>query len=205
MNCYEWAVEEMLDAISLEENVAEFHYSLGVAYMMLSQIEEAKRALMRSLELEPNNPDCLAYIGYVYMLDRKYDLAQEFLMKALKIAPDNFLAKTHSAKLYFQMKKYPVALEMLKDIIEKTHDDESKNMLGICYLELGQFNEAMGIFYQLALKYPQNHILLVNLAKCEIKEGRRKEALEHLRQALMIFDDYDEALELIEEINNAKQ
>ena len=42
-------------------------------------------------------------------------------------------------------------------------------------------------------------MILTNLAKCEIKIGKKNEAMEHLRQALMIFEDYEPALELIKE------
>lgn len=202
MNCYDWAVEEMLDAISIEPNVAEFHYSLGVSYMMLSRIEEAKASLLKAVELEPNDPDALAYLGYVYIIEKETKKALFVLQKALSIAPDNFLAKTHIAKLYFQQGKYDTAKQFLLDVIETTQDDETMNMLGICYLENNEFEEAMGIFYKLVVRHPKNHILLTNLAKCEYKCSKKEEALEHLRQALMVFDDYEDALKLLEEINN---
>lgn len=204
MNCYEWAVEEMIDAINLEPNVAEFHYSLGVSYMMLSQIDEAKESLLKAIDLEPNNPDALAYLGYVYIVEKDDKKAQFVLQKALAIDPNNFLAKTHMAKLYFQQRKYDTAKQFLMDIIETIQDDETMNMLGICYLETQEYNEAMGIFYKLALNYPKNHILLTNLAKCELKCGRKKEALDHIRQALLVFDDYSDALNLLEEVNSGK-
>ena len=88
------------------------------------------------------------------------------------------------------------------DIVEQVQDDETLNMLGICNLEVKDYEGAMGIFYKLALIYPKNHILLTNLAKCEYYCGKKNEALEHVRQALLVFDDYSDALNLLEEINN---
>jgi len=123
------------------------------------------------------------------------------LQKALKSAPDNFLAKSFLAKYYFTEKKYETAKQFLLDAINTVKDDETLNMLAICNLETGDFEGAMGIFYNLVQKYPQNHILLTNLAKCELKCDKKTEATEHLRQALMIFDDYKDALDLLEEIN----
>ncbi len=202
MNCYDWAVDEMLDAIELDDTIAEFHYSLGVSYMMLSEVEEAKKAFNKALELDPYDADCLAYLGYVYMFEKEDDKALECLQKSLSIAPDNFLAKNYSAKYYFKKGNLKVAKEFLLDIIEKVQDDETMNLLGICYLENEEFDNALGIFYKLVLNYPENHILLTNLAKCEYKSNRKKEAVEHLRQALMVFDDYKDALDLLEEINN---
>ncbi len=204
MNCYEWAVDEMLEAIKLEDNVAEFYYSLGVSYLMLSDIEEAKKALLKSTEIEPNDPDSLAFLGYAYLLEHDYQKSSETLQKALEIAPDNFLAKSHSAKYYYHMKKYEVAKEFLVDIIEQVQDDETVNMLGICHLELKEYDKALGLFFKLLKYYPKNHILLTNLARCEFETGKIEEAKEHVRQALLVFDDYQEALNLLEEINNGK-
>ena len=192
----------MLEAINLENDVAEFHYSLGVSYLMLSKIQEAKQALIKADELEPDTLDTLAFLGYAYMLERDFENAIKPLQRALAIEPDNFLAKSHSAKYYFQMKKYDIAKQFLQDIIEQVQDDETVNMLGICYLEEENYNEALGLFFKLIKSYPDNHILLTNLAKCEYKCNKKEEALEHIRRALMIFDDYKEALELLEEINN---
>ncbi len=201
MNCYEWAVDEMEEAIKLDNTVGEFHYSLGVAYMMLSKIDEAETSLKKAIECEPDNADALAYLGYLYMIKKDSNKAFELLQKAIEIDPQNFLAKVHLAKYYFVSKKYDIAKEFLLDVTQKTKDDETLNMLGITYLETNEYENAMGIFYKLAQKYPQNHILLTNLAKCEAKCSKTKEALEHLRQALMVFDDYKEALDLLEELN----
>jgi len=202
MNCYEWAVDEIEKSIELEDNVAEFHYSLGVAYMMLSKINEAKNCLLKATEIEPNNPDSLAYLGYIYLLEKENEKAQDVLQKALKIDPDNFLAKSHIAKYYFSQKKYDVAKEFLLDIVNATKDDETMNMLAICYIETNDYNSAMGILYKLSVKYPNNHIVLTNLAKCEAECLKIKEAKEHLRQALLIYEDYEPALELLEKLKN---
>ena len=162
---------------------------------------EQSSALLKAVEYEPENADALAYLGYVYLIERNKQLALDTLQKALKIDPNNFLAKNHIAKYYFQEGKYDISMQFLLDIVQTIKDDETLNMLAVCYMEQKEYENAMGIFYKLANKYPQNHILLTNLAKCELKCNKKDEAQEHLRQALMIFDDYQEALDLLEEIN----
>ena len=94
MNCYDWAVDEMLEAINLESEVGEFHYSLGVAYLMLSKIPEAKEALLKSLEIQPDEPDALAFLGYVYLLEHNFEMSHKILQRALEIDPNNFLRNT---------------------------------------------------------------------------------------------------------------
>lgn len=201
MNCYEWAVDEMKEAISLEDDVAEFYYSLGVASMMLSDIIGAKDAFNKAYELEPENADNLAYLGYVFMLERDFDKANKYLQKAIKIEPENFLAKAHLAKYYFTEKKFEPAKQLLLDITNTTKDDETLNMLAVCFKETGEFENAMGIFYKLSKNYPKNHILLTNLAECEAKCDKINEAKTHIQDALLIFNDYEPALNLLKELN----
>ena len=126
------------------------------------------------------------------------------MQEAIKLDSGNFLAKLHLAKYYFQERNWGNAKQLLLDILEKTNDDETKNMLAISFMELGEYQEALGLFSKLIKDYPKNHMLLLNLAKCEYKTLKKDQALEHLRQALLIFEDYPEALELLEEINNGK-
>ena len=204
MNCYDWAVDEMLEAIKLEDDVSEFHYSLGVAYTMLNRINEAKVAFNKAWNLDSGNIDALSYLGYIDLLNGDKKSALEKLQEAIKLDSGNFLAKLHLAKYYFQERNWENAKQLLLDILEKTNDDETKNMLAISFMELGEYQEALGLFSKLIKDYPKNHMLLVNLAKCEYKTLKKDQALEQLRQALLIFEDYPEALELLEEINNGK-
>lgn len=203
MNCYDWAKDEMEQAIELEDDVSEFHYSLGVCNMMLGDIELAQKELEKSLVLDENNPDCLAYYGHILIQKEEYEKAKICIKRALTLDPNNFLAKMHFAKLYFKLQKYDIAKEVLLDIIQQTKDEEVLNMLGYCYLEGKEYENAAGIYSKLVQKYPKNHILLTNLAKCELETNRKDKALEHLRQALFIYDDYPEALELLKEVKNA--
>ncbi len=200
MNCYDWAVDEMKKAIELEDDIAEFHYSLGVCLMTLSKIDEAKSAFENALKIEPEYVDALAYYGYIYLLDRNFNKALEILQQAIKIDPNNFLAKSHLAKYYFAVEKFDIAKQFLLDITATTKDDETLNMLAICYMNTDEFENAMNLFRKLLDKYPENHILLTNLAKCEYKLKDKTLALEHLRRALLIFDEYEEATKLLEEI-----
>ena len=172
--------------------------------MMLSKIDEAIISFNNALSLEPSDADTLAYLGYAYLLQEKNQDAFDMLQKAIQIQPDNFLARLHIAKYYFKFSKYETAKQFLQDIVETMQDDEIMNMLAVSYMETNEFENAMGLLSKLVVKYPKNHILLTNLAKCEAKCDKKDEAIEHLRQALLIFDDYSEALNLLKELNNGR-
>ncbi len=199
MNAYDWALDEMEQAIELEDDVAEFHYSYGVCNMMLNKTSIAKESFKKAIMLDGNLADAWAYLGYIALIENEKDVSFELLQRALKIDPVNFLAKNHLAKYYFSQEKFETAKELLLDVVQTTKDDETLNMLAISYMETNEEENAMGIFSKLVVKYPKNHILLTNLAKCELKCNRKKEAQDHIRQALLIYDDYELALKLLGE------
>lgn len=204
MNAYDWALDEIKTAIELEDDVAEFHYSYAVCNMMLGKIQEAKGAFKKTIELDKNHADAIAYLGYIELLENNKTESFKLLQKALEIDPTSFLAKNYLAKYYFSEKKYDITKELLLDIIQTTKDDETLNMLAISYMETEEYENAMGIFSKLVVTYPKNHILLTNLAACESKCERKKEAQNHIQQALLIFDDYKPALKILEELKNGK-
>ena len=68
------------------------------------------------------------------------------------------------------------------DIIEQVQDDETINMLGICNLELEDYEGALGLFFKLAKNYPKNHILLETFWKLQNFFSTQDHYHKHLKQ-----------------------
>ena len=189
--------EELIEKYSSYGEIASFLNSKARIFYRKKEYDSAINSLDKLIESDKNNAESYYFKGLILNKKEEYKKALSLITTALELNPQ-------PAKYYFQEGKYDIAIEFLLDIVQSIKDDETLNMLAICYLEQKQYENAMGIFYKLANKYPNNHILLTNLAKCEIKCSKISEAQEHLRQALMVFDDYKEALDLLEEINCGK-
>ena len=135
------------------------------------------------------------------ILEGKVQEGVEKLTKAVELNPKNYIALYNLAKLYFSQKKYKVAKELLEDMVSIVKDDcELLNMLAISYMNLKDYKAAIGIFENLARKFPQNHILLCDLGNCYLKIGEIEKAKNKAYEALNIFSDYSEALKLIKEV-----
>ena len=83
--------------------------------------------------------------------------------------------------------------------LEQTADVE--NLLGICYMELGEFAQANVIFENLMNSNEGNINLILNRAKCFEKMNDTDSALFTLEKAVEIFPDCEEAHEMIRRLS----
>ena len=74
-------------------------------------------------------------------------------------------------------------------------------MLGLCYYELGNYEQANGIFQHMLKENPLNVNLLLNSANCYEKLGKTDEALKVLDKITETFPECEEAQEMIRRIS----
>ena len=93
-------------------------------------------------------------------------------------------AKTYLVKAY-ELEKLP----------------DAQNLLGLCYYELGNYEQAKSIFESMLEKAPMNINILLNLAKCNEKLGNNDEALKYAEKITETFDECEEAHEIIRRLS----
>ena len=108
-------------------------------------------------------------------------------------------------KLYFDEKKYKIAKDLLLDVVNAPNNPEILNLLAKSYMKLKDYKMAAGIFKKLTENYENNHILLCDLANCELNMGEFKNAKEHAKKALMIFPDFEDGLKILKEIQKEEE
>jgi tetratricopeptide (TPR) repeat protein len=74
---------------------------------------------------------------------------------------------------------------------------EVQNLLGLCYFELKNYEQAKAIFENMLEKTPMNVNLLLNAAKSCEKLGKIDEALAYAEKITDTFPECEEAHELI--------
>jgi tetratricopeptide (TPR) repeat protein len=93
------------------------------------------------------------------------------------------------AKMYL-IKAYE--LEKLPDV---------QNLLGLCYLELGNYEQAKTIFLNMYEKLPLNVNVLLSIAKCCERLGQNDEAISYAEKLVEHFEECEEAHELIRRLS----
>jgi tetratricopeptide (TPR) repeat protein len=99
----EAAKDHFLHALSINNEVVEYHIDLSDLYLRLSDKEKALSSLQKAQALAPNNPKILDQIFTVSILLKNKQLAEEVLIKIKKVNPDHgklseFEKKTKSLK-----------------------------------------------------------------------------------------------------------
>ena len=83
--------------------------------------------------------------------------------------------------------------------LKKASDIEQ--MLGLCYFELGEYEQANNIFKHILEENPMNINILLNMAKCYQKMNDKNKAIETLDKIVEILPECEEAQEMIREIS----
>lgn len=166
-----------------------------------TNFKESDVYYQKALELEPENYEALGFSALNKMLLDELEAADEQIKKALsKVTNDGFMYFI-AGKIKFLQKDFEEAkMYYIKSYeLEKTHDTE--NMLGLCYFELGEFEQANGIFKHLLEQNPLNVNLLLSSAKCYEKLNDKDSALQTLEKIVETFPECEEAQEMIREIS----
>ena len=92
---------------------------------------------------------------------------------------------------------YETAKMYLVKAYEHEKLPEVQNLLGLCYFELGNYEQARAIFENMLEKVPMNVNVLLNLAKCYEKLSNTDKALEYAEKIVETFPECEEAHEMI--------
>jgi TolA-binding protein len=130
-------------------------------------------------------------------LDKAYSMITEVLNK---VTNDGFMYFVAGKIRYLQKEYEDAKMYYIKSYeLEKAPDTE--HMLGMCYFELGEYEQANGIFKHMLEQNPLNVNLLLCSAKCYVKLDKQDEALATLDKIVETFPECEEAQEMIRAIS----
>jgi len=69
-------------------------------------------------------------------------------------------------------------------------------------MKLKNFESAKFLLEQLLEIYPQNHLIMTDLAQCFLNLGDKESAKNYAIRALEVFSDFDDALKILKGIEN---
>lgn len=162
---------------------------------------EADKIYAEALKLEPQNRNALTFSALNKLQVRDFDNAEEQIHSALKVSEHNCFVLYVAGKVYFAKQDYERAKEFLVKSYEMEQIKEVENLLGICYFELGNYDQANVIFEKLLETNPDNINLMLSRAKCFEKLNDATSALFTLDKIVEIFPDCEEAHEMIRRLS----
>ena len=162
-----------------------------------TDFKEADRYYALALGMKPEDGEVLAFSALNKMLMGDLEVAKIQITKAIEKSVQSGFLLFIAGNIRYLMKDYEDAKMFLVKSLELEDNNDTKNLLALCYFELGDFEQAKNIFQKLYEKSPNNLNLLLNIAKCQEKLGKKDEALKTLDKVVDVFPECEEAHEMI--------
>jgi tetratricopeptide (TPR) repeat protein len=151
----------------------------------------AKDSLHKAIEhfealtrLDPTDTDSYITLGRLYRLNNEPSKAEEIFRKALNADPNSRSALVYLAQLYSDQGTYDQAVELLKKIPESEMDVQTRSLLGLAYLQAGEFDNAAATYEKALAQEPENLDVRRAYAEALLRRGKSAEARTELQRVL---------------------
>ena len=151
----------------------------GRSHYRAKRYQESLQAFQKALALNPGLTEMYLQLAQVQMLLEQGEAAVQSYQIFLAKYPDNFEARFRLGRLYRQLNQNESAMkELLRAERLNPDDPRLAQIMGDLYLELGNLKEA----HKRLLRGDRDNT--ANLGIIAQREGRNREATEHLLKAL---------------------
>lgn len=181
-------------ALQLKPDSAETLYLLGQVYSEESRPVDALDQLIRAHKLAPENVDIVYTLARVSMSQNYYEDSIPLLESGLKIAPQRTDLHAALGESYFMSGKVEKAIAEFQQLIDLGPSARSYAFMGLCYRQLGRFDEARKYFEEGLKKDPHNAACLFNMGYIEERQGNHAVAERYFQQTLQTNGDQADAL-----------
>lgn len=214
---YQKAIDSYSEASTSGTDDVTFNIHLGEAYLGATFYDEARQVFEDVLKVTPDDPEVLKYLDHLSgekqhgrgqraMEKEEYEEAIINFEEALELNQKNTLAHMGLASAYLEMGELDKTIELIETLygVERGELDEYVllvNRLAIYLRREERYDDAIGV-YGIALEAdPEDPALYFNLAMSHLKKDEKAHAKIHLRQAIHIDPNFQEAKDLLNELS----
>jgi TolB-like protein/DNA-binding winged helix-turn-helix (wHTH) protein/Flp pilus assembly protein TadD len=171
-------------ALSLDETLAEPHAALGYMkavgdYDWDGSFAEFKRAI----ELDPSYAMAHHWYGYILECRGRFDDALHEVHKAQELDPLNLAEQESPAQVLYWSRKYDECVAQSRKTLQLDPNFFYSHMfMGDCLAQLRRYDEAISEFRETLRITPRNTAVMARLGYVLGMVGRKREALDLLKQ-----------------------
>ncbi|OIR06583.1 malonyl-[acyl-carrier protein] O-methyltransferase [mine drainage metagenome] len=153
------ALQQITEAIAIDNHYAEWHFNLGIVCSMLGMVCEAIDAFSSAIAIDPEQYFYWTNLGACFELNQAWIQAEQCYKKASTINPDCPDAFYLLSALYLKTERFPEARHFnYRGIIAEPPDKTPRIIRGQAYYELGRIDEAISLYESWLLKEPDNPV-----------------------------------------------
>lgn len=175
-------------------------------YFRAGNYSKAEEMLKRCLEIDPSY--ALAYERYAVLLDKtgRKEEAGRYLKQAAEANLQKYdprasreMSSDQRAYALYKNKQFGEALKLFKELLAKNPQSakELRNNIGLCYMELNEFDKARASFESSLAIDPSYDKAFFNMGLLSERSGNLLGALEYYNKALAINPEYKKAKQKI--------
>jgi tetratricopeptide (TPR) repeat protein len=187
---YEEAISCYNEAIKINVADHEAYTNRGGVYFELNKFDRALEDYKKAMTIKPNYVPAYDNTGALFGMRLQYDSALRYLDKALQINPQYTPSYRNRGLVNVELGRFTEAISDFKKFLEhQVNDPDVMNMIGICYRNIGKYDEAMSIINNAIAMKPDARYYL-NRAYCFLAlknmEAARTDALRAKEAGLTI-------------------
>lgn len=181
---YREALSCYLTAIRLDPEAPTAHYNLAT-FLANHGLEMAAEEYREAIDLDPEYPDAHAQLAITYADQGLIDEAVQAFGRAIELEPDDPFPRYELAILWMEEGEPRRAVDELREVVklDPEHFDAFLD-LGICYTQLGFYDEAEKSFLRASELRADDVTLAYSHAGLHALRGRVEDGLRLLSQAL---------------------
>ncbi len=198
---FDYAEDEFQKGLKADPNNFGVLFEYANFLHATTDFKKADEYYEKALAICSDNYEAIGFCALNKMLLGDLDTAYSMIEKVLNMVTDDGFMYFIAGKIKYLQKDYEDAKMYYIKSYELEKASDTEHMLGMCYFELGEYEQANGIFKHLLEQSPLNINLLLCSAKCYEKLGKQDEALETLDKIVETFPECEEAQEMIRAIS----
>ncbi|MDR2827356.1 MAG: tetratricopeptide repeat protein [Candidatus Adiutrix intracellularis] len=177
--------------------------NLSTAFLMQGEYTKALPELLKARELTPKNTAVHNYLGLSYYGMKEYALAIESFQRALAINPNRTDVHNNLGLVYLAQKYFDLALAEFNLCLKDPNYQKKQiplSNIGLVYLELGQYDEAMQALTratEVAPDYPKSYQFI---GRVHLDQGNYGLALDYMGNAAHLDPNDAETFMLLGEV-----
>ncbi|MBT5305277.1 MAG: tetratricopeptide repeat protein [Candidatus Scalindua sp.] len=176
-------------ALKVKPDTVEARFGLGNSYALMGKYSESVTEFDSIIKEYPNNVNVYISLAKSYMAMDDNIKAHEAITNALSIETDNPTARSVLAKIYVGNEDMPQAISQLKRVLSKNQKLLNVYDLGILYIDIEEYENAIFTYEQGVENFPENSLLWYNLAVAYQINKDYKGAREACTKALSFQPD----------------
>lgn len=184
------AIEILQGAQAEHPDVAAIHYNMGVAYMVLGQEAEARKAWTRATEVDPTFAKAWKNLGVASAASGRVDLALASFQSGIRYNAQDLELRVASVSALRQLKRYDEAIaEAKKALFINSKYTDIYTELAAVYLETSQLDLARFTLLKALAEIPgadANARVHAVLGEVNYRLGYTGDAIQSFQKALQL-------------------